>query len=62
VIAVNLGEDPQPVPATGAAHLALEARSDDGRDLSLIPPHGGWIARTRRAKRPASVEVACPAM
>jgi alpha-glucosidase len=47
-IAVNLGNEPQPTPAVGGSRLALEARSGDGQDLSVIPPHGGWIARTER--------------
>jgi alpha-glucosidase len=45
VIAVNLGDEPQPVPQVGGAQLALEVNPGDGDDLRLIPPHGGWIAR-----------------
>jgi alpha-glucosidase len=48
VIAVNLGDKPQPGPTVGGAQLALEAHSGDGQDLSVIPPHGGWIAGRAR--------------
>jgi alpha-glucosidase len=43
VVAVNLGDEPRPVPAAG--ELVIEARPGDGADRDLIPPHGGWIAR-----------------
>ncbi len=46
VIAVNLSAEPQPGPP--ADGLELEANPGDGRDLSVIPPHGGWIARRPR--------------
>jgi alpha-glucosidase len=47
VLAVNLSDEPHDAPpdAPPAGELALEARPGDGADLSLIPPHGGWIAR-----------------
>jgi alpha-glucosidase len=46
LIAVNLGVEPQPAPPAGEVHLALEAHAGDGRDLKMIPPHGGWVAST----------------
>jgi alpha-glucosidase len=46
VIAVNLGDEPQRAPESGAMQPVLEARPGDGRDVGVIPPHGGWIART----------------
>lgn len=46
VIAVNLSDEPRGTPPDApAGQLALEARPGDGADLSVIPPHGGWIAR-----------------
>lgn len=45
VIAVNLGDEPQPAPVITSARVALEARPGDRRDLDVIPAHGGWIAR-----------------
>jgi glycosidase len=44
IVAVNLGSDSLAAPRT-ARQLELEARPGDGSDLSLIPAHGGWIAR-----------------
>jgi len=41
--AINLGDEPRPAPVAGT-RLVLEARPGDGGDLSVIPPHGGWIA------------------
>jgi alpha-glucosidase len=46
VIAVNLGDEPRAAPALSGAQLTLEARPGDGRNLSVIPSHGGWVART----------------
>ncbi len=46
VIAVNLSADHRPGPP--ADGLELEANPGDGRDLSVIPPHGGWVARRPR--------------
>ncbi len=46
VIAVNLGDKPQSAPALGGLQVVLEAHPGDGRDLRVIPPHGGWVART----------------
>jgi alpha-glucosidase len=43
IIAVNLSAEPQPGPP--AEGLELEANPGDGKDLSVIPPHGGWVAR-----------------
>jgi hypothetical protein len=43
IVAVNLTDVPAPAPA-GAGTPVLEARPGDGADLSVIPPHGGWIA------------------
>ena len=45
VVAVNLGAEARPAPALAGAQLVLEARAGDGRDLSVIPAHGGWIAQ-----------------
>lgn len=45
VIAVNLSAEPQPGPP--AEGLELEANPGDGNDLSVIPAHGGWVARRR---------------
>jgi glycosidase len=46
VVAVNFGRQPRPAPpAPPAGELVLEARPGDGQDLSVIPAHGGWIAR-----------------
>lgn len=44
VVAVNVGDEL--APAVGGGQLVLEAHPGDGRDLRVIPPHGGWIART----------------
>jgi alpha-glucosidase len=41
--AINLGDDPAPLTRPG--QLVLEARSGDGADPRLLPPHGGWIVR-----------------
>jgi alpha-glucosidase len=49
VIAVNLGDEPKPAPAVGGFQVALEAHPGDGRDLRVIPPHGGWVARAESA-------------
>jgi alpha-glucosidase len=43
LVAVNLSDTPQPAPR--ATELKLEARPGDGLDLSVIPAHGGWVAR-----------------
>jgi alpha-glucosidase len=43
IVAVNLTDTPQDAPPVG--ELVLEARPGDGTDLSVIPAHGGWIAR-----------------
>ncbi|MDQ2896916.1 MAG: alpha-amylase family glycosyl hydrolase [Actinomycetota bacterium] len=43
VIAVNLSAGPQAGPP--AEGLELEANPGDGHDLSVIPAHGGWVAR-----------------
>jgi glycosidase len=43
VVAVNFGQKPRPAPPSG--ELVIEARPGDGHDHSVIPPHGGWIAR-----------------
>ncbi len=43
VIAVNLSAEPQPGPP--AESLELEANPGNGHDLSVIPGHGGWVAR-----------------
>jgi alpha-glucosidase len=47
MVAVNLtgAPAPAPAPAAGAPQLELEARPGDGADLSVIPAHGGWIAK-----------------
>jgi alpha-glucosidase len=42
VIAVNLSDQAQDAPPVG--EIVLEARPRDGGDLSVIPPHGGWVA------------------
>jgi alpha-glucosidase len=42
VVAVNLSDEPQHAPAVG--ELVLEARAQDGADLTVIPAHGGWVA------------------
>jgi alpha-glucosidase len=42
VVAVNLSDQPQRAPAVG--ELVLEARVQDGADLTVIPAHGGWVA------------------
>jgi alpha-glucosidase len=44
VIAVNLSDEPQTAPIP-VGELALEARPGDGADLSVLPAHGGWVAR-----------------
>jgi alpha-glucosidase len=44
LIAINLSDAPQSAPRAG--ELVLDARPGDGGDLSVIPAHGGWIART----------------
>jgi len=46
VIAVNLSAEPRPAPP--ADRLELEANPGDGRHLSVIPAHGGWVARRPR--------------
>jgi len=43
VIAINLSSEPQPAPP--AEGVRLEANPGDGRDLGVIPAHGGWVAR-----------------
>jgi alpha-glucosidase len=43
VVAVNLGDQSRPAPGEG--ELVLEACPGDGQDLSIIPAHGGWVAR-----------------
>ena len=43
VTAVNLSDQDRPAPA--AERLELAARPGDGDDLSVIPAHGGWVAR-----------------
>ncbi len=43
IVAVNLTDAAAPAPPA-AGTLVLEARPGDGADLSVIPPHGGWIA------------------
>jgi alpha-glucosidase len=46
-IAVNLGDHDQPAPP-GEHEIVLEARGGDSLDPTLIPAHGGWIARSSR--------------
>ncbi len=43
VVAVNLGTKPAPISHLG--ELVLEARPGDGADPTVLPGHGGWIAR-----------------
>ena len=46
VIAVNLSGSPAPSPAPLASgQIVLEARPGDGADPSVIPAHGGWVAK-----------------
>lgn len=47
VIAVNLGDSDQPPPYS-AGEIVLEARPGDGRDSSVVPAHGGWVAHADR--------------
>lgn len=43
LVAVNLSATPQPAPLQ-ATTRELEAGPGDGRDLGIIPAHGGWSA------------------
>jgi alpha-glucosidase len=43
VVAVNLGDAPEHTPVSG--EIVLEARPGDAADPSIIPAHGGWVAR-----------------
>jgi alpha-glucosidase len=43
IVAANLGDTAEPAPAAG--EIVLEARPGDGADPTVIPPHGGWVAK-----------------
>jgi alpha-glucosidase len=45
IVAVNLSDAPAPAPTLAGGQLELEARPGDGADLTVIPAHGGWVAR-----------------
>ena len=46
VLAINLGD--QPAPAPPVSQVQLEANRGDGADLSVLPPHAGWLATDTR--------------
>jgi alpha-glucosidase len=46
-VAVNLGAEPR--RAAHAGELLVEANPGDGADPQVLPPHGGWIARSTRS-------------
>lgn len=46
LVAVNLGDEPRPVPPAG--ELVVEANPGDATDRDVLPSHGGWITRTIR--------------
>jgi alpha-glucosidase len=46
VVAVNLGDAPQTAPALAPdSVIVVEAHPRDGVNPSVIPAHGGWVAR-----------------
>ena len=46
ILAVNLGDEPAPAPPV--SRVQLEANRGDGADLSVLPPHAGWVATGER--------------